>query len=343
MTSGRKTSATLFRNTYLLSTTIPTISTLKHGNAMGDEPSESDQALLARLHAIKPSTVSFEKDASLLPPLISESEDTPDDLIARFQRIHGKQAVVQPLDNGLDGVGSKEEVVRSASPTIEELLEEIGTDTEYKLDETELQNAEKLMAEARGALARDDGERMEPSSTTATSLDGAPSLSNTPVKYNQQTEDEEAAAALERILDKSQFEDHYDEEQASPNPKATAIPPRHSSGPAADTFAALQFPTVPEDVSFDNLIIPSAPTDAPSDARRKKEGAKKQDAAINEVETWCIICCGNAAVRCFGCDKDLYCWGCWREGHMGESAGLEERQHVWERYKKANAKAKRGG
>ena len=34
-------------------------------------------------------------------------------------------------------------------------------------------------------------------------------------------------------------------------------------------------------------------------------------------------------MRCTGCAGDLYCLGCWREGHVGEGVGREERGHKW--------------
>ena len=143
-------------------------------------------------------------------------------------------------------------------------------------------------------------------------------------------EEEEAKTALQRILDEEE------NEPSDIEPLPNIGPTQHihhgesnNSDPAPGSFSALLFPSMP-DSAFDGPELPSAPTTA----LRGKQPAKARLPTNEEIETWCVICCSDAAVRCFGCDKDLYCWGCWREGHMGEDAGLEEKEHVWERYRK---------
>ncbi len=83
----------------------------------------------------------------------------------------------------------------------------------------------------------------------------------------------------------------------------------------------------------DSLGLPSAPTFKPVD--KPVTGVMKKY-ADEEIETWCIICQEDATVKCFGCDGDLYCANCWKEGHMGKDVGWEERGHKWTKYKKPN-------
>lgn len=80
------------------------------------------------------------------------------------------------------------------------------------------------------------------------------------------------------------------------------------------------------------IELPSVPSFAPSKA--SKDAATNNiflqgngKAADADVDTWCIICCDDATLRCIGCDGDLYCVNCWNEGHRGPDVGREERGH----------------
>ena len=85
--------------------------------------------------------------------------------------------------------------------------------------------------------------------------------------------------------------------------------------------------------SMNELGLPDAPTFKPADKPAKGVMKKYLD---EEIDTWCIICQDNATVKCLGCDGDLYCANCWKEGHMGPDVGYEERGHKWTKYKRPN-------
>ncbi|TVY14888.1 Abscission/NoCut checkpoint regulator [Lachnellula arida] len=81
--------------------------------------------------------------------------------------------------------------------------------------------------------------------------------------------------------------------------------------------------------STNELGLPSAPTFKPADKSAKEVLKKFSD---EEIDSWCIICQDDATAQCDGCDGDLYCANCWKEGHMG--CWREERGHRWSRFKK---------
>jgi len=45
--------------------------------------------------------------------------------------------------------------------------------------------------------------------------------------------------------------------------------------------------------------------------RQKKEPRDDSDMETDELQ-WCCICNNDAALRCKGCDGDLYCQRCYR-------------------------------
>ena len=88
-------------------------------------------------------------------------------------------------------------------------------------------------------------------------------------------------------------------------------------------LAALSNPSASK---TNSLGLPSAPTSAPAAVMKKYTD--------EEIDAWCIICQDDATVKCMGCDGDLYCAKCWKEGHMGPDVGWEEKRHKWRSFRK---------
>jgi hypothetical protein len=87
---------------------------------------------------------------------------------------------------------------------------------------------------------------------------------------------------------------------------------------------------------LDELGLPSAPTFRPQDhspatslGRRLLRSSKYTD---EDQRTWCIACLDDATIRCAGCDNDVYCARCWTQMHVGPSAGIDERRHLWAKF-----------
>lgn len=118
---------------------------------MGDKPSSEDDDLLARLNALKHSHVSFDSSSkSMARPVEEGVDNTPEDLLARFQRIHGRE--VTAMQYHQKDSSAARDTDRSASPTVDELLAELGSEEDYIVHRSEVEEAQALMAEASGPL-----------------------------------------------------------------------------------------------------------------------------------------------------------------------------------------------
>lgn len=284
--------------------------------------SENDRALLARLKVLRESHVTLDTHVQpgiLGPP--SKAQETPEDLLERFQKLHGTRN--RSLDGTVSVGSSADEEGGPPSPTIEELIAELGPEDQYTIDDTELKEANELIVEAQSAILIEvhrfpgsevnpalNGERKSPDEDTA-------------IPVEEQEVDAEAESSLQRILDEVKLEKEQEPTSLARSPAHDMTPSLPSAPP--ESFASLEFPSIP-DTPLGTLDLPSTPSTAPSWRKAKGNPTGYSD---TEVDSWCIICCTDATVKCFGCDDDLYCWGCWREGHVGEDAGLEEKSHVW--------------
>ncbi|KAK0617866.1 hypothetical protein B0T17DRAFT_591822 [Bombardia bombarda] len=88
-------------------------------------------------------------------------------------------------------------------------------------------------------------------------------------------------------------------------------------------------------INVDSFGLPSAPTFQPSDHLPPLKGLGTAAGYTDEDQkTWCIVCLEDAAIRCVGCDNDVYCARCWKDMHLGPSAGFDERGHKWVKFER---------
>ncbi|MCJ1272744.1 hypothetical protein MMC21_000531 [Puttea exsequens] len=296
---------------------------------MGEGPSDEESALLARLNNLKKSNVSFNQSSTINATSVSNGQDeTPEDLLARFQKLHRngeKSGKILSTEGAVNN-----EYIGPPSPTVEELLAELGQEDKWNLKDTDIKEADDLMAEARRALPDAEIHTQVPQQEAPLTERGAFSVQSTDPTTKTEPDDEtEAQASLQRILDEVEAE----KQQAPPSPQNSPKPSQLSVPP--DTFASLIFPPTPDynlPLPAGTLDLPSVPTAAPM--RKLKAKPKPIGYTDAEIDFWCTMCYANGTVKCFGCDGDLYCWGCWREGHVGEEVGAEEKSHEWERVKR---------
>jgi hypothetical protein len=254
--------------------------------------------------------------------------------------------------------------------SLEDLLADLGVENEWAVD-IEEGKVGRLLGEARTTLNEVKSQERDTTAGTSElgavddrkRLDGedrsrehvVPSFGESHGK----TDDEEVDALLARIMDEAEYETEYgsgkeDDGQertkgdTSPESRHSPdLPPRRKESLEFEDnitarLAALSAPvSLPEPpVSKDDnaLDLPSAPTSVPLSRARPSgspsvASAKKTPRfADEEIDTWCIICQDDATIKCMGCDGELYCARCWREGHTGPDAGFEERGHRWTKW-----------
>ena len=118
-------------------------------------------------------------------------------------------------------------------------------------------------------------------------------------------------------------------EQSIKKPATSRTP---SSKTAIDKLRQIGLPQTPTDIGSGSRRID---TDGDSGSDRGDEEEDEDD-----MDSWCIICNEDAALRCIGCDGDLYCSPCWVVGH--ERMPREEmRQHKTAEYTPRRLRGKR--
>lgn len=260
----------------------------------------------------------------------------------------------------------------SDDKTLDELLEELGSDYKWQPDpEDGDDDIKKLLEEAKEALPRDqpakqpeDKKRKEirpPGDVLTRDLDMSAfavddgDATDGAQNRNERLEDEsrEAQDIVERLLDEVNLE-----RQNDPQAEAEGADPSNVQKEGEEDEEGLSLPSAPSNLpeptepskksldfesdiaarmaalsglSTNTLGLPSAPTFKPSDKPVKGVMKKYTD---EEIDGWCIICQDDATVKCLGCDGDLYCAMCWKEGHMGPDVGFEEKGHKWTKFVK---------
>ena len=332
---------------------------------MDDRAKDSD--LLARLNALKPSTVHFNKATDLVDkPHAVESRQieskTGDDLTARFAALSGVSK-----DEGL----AREEI--AAHP---ELLEpDLDVNFDFPGDETAIDdlladlelsdvkgaageqdwkdatkqtgNARDLLKEARLALRKPSIDDEENSDLTreresldhgAATGEDAREIRNPNAAIEGETPapndevDELVRAAVEDVANEAPANEHEADSVIAEGKdcEPSEEPSLADLGlPAAPT----DLPTIGGDDEDTDYTLPAAPTYKPRDDFEQTDSG-------DDVETWCIVCLEDATLRCVDCDGDLFCDRCFAEFHHCESAGSEERNHKAILYEKTKKEQK---
>ncbi|KAK5113111.1 hypothetical protein LTR62_003690 [Meristemomyces frigidus] len=328
---------------------------------------DQDNDLLARLNALKPSSVKLECTSEASTN--TGRPITVDDKLAqrlkllrgaseRHSHYSGDRSNPDPIDRAdalrsqvQDEVASERDPIRDwqqnegEEQSLEDLLAELGPDEQWTLEPDDPKHVASLLKEAKEAMPstdeskplndREDGDWEKPDLT-----DAEPTRHedlDRQGKTEDQADEADADDYVKQILAELDVDTRYnrndrnaidDDQNATqedttetpnildlPSTPSALPPPSYEASELASRFSNL------------GLDLPSTPTTPPSSKKPKVVASipSKNKYTDDDIDSWCCICNEDGEVRCLDCEGDVYCRGCWNEGH-GNGVG-QERGH----------------
>ncbi|KAI7181808.1 hypothetical protein D0869_00839 [Hortaea werneckii] len=345
----------------------------------------SDDELLARLNALKPSSVTLASEPKASIDVgVNKSETIEDRLSDRLKALRAGSQTSSPTsratkpetDDDALTAQVRDEVATEADPirdwqssenheqSLDDLIAEIRSDDQWKADPDDPKHIASLLREAKEALPPQDepgspqGKQHGEDDWLNTTADKSPYDGNPDSpKTEAQRDEEEADDYVQRVLAELDVERKYgipeaddenDENKSDEDPKNPSkhdLPSTPSNLPTSDPATASRPPSY-EDSELEarfsklGLDLPSTPSGPPSARLKPKITANLSNPKTNksslpkytdeDIESWCCICNEDGEVKCHGCEGDIYCQMCWREGH-GSGPG-QERGHRAEQF-----------
>lgn len=220
-----------------------------------------------------------------------------------------------------------EDMFQTDDQTLEELLGDVRPDEDFQAEPDDAK-VKALLEELADSIPKDDKVE-EGKDDDSDDSDG-----------EHMTRDVEQAMA--RFRDEAELEESLGNKPNTDDLTLPKVPFNLSdlpSAPATDIdditarLAALRPPSDP-------LALPEVPTSKPA-GKPINRLASRTNYTDDDVDSWCTVCLEDATLRCLGCDDDVYCTRCWREMHIGPSAGFDESGHKAVQFTKNKKEEKR--
>ncbi|KAI7781389.1 zinc fyve domain containing protein [Diaporthe eres] len=278
-----------------------------------------------------------------------ESSKRVEDLLAKLKADPGAQPPL-PAESKPDAAKAKDESSDDDDSEGEVMSREVENVISRAMDELELDGSASHPAEADATAGlTGDGEAGDGAGGRAGASRGDDHELALPRVPQDAAGDKERGASPKPPQPGGDDGDNDTEAGLSlPAVPTELVDPAPTSGPVpsggdpfessiAARLAALKGAGAPI-IHTDALGLPSAPTFRPEDnTPAPKRLVARSGYTDVDQKTWCIVCLEDGTIRCLGCDDDggggdVYCARCWKEMHVGPSAGYDERGHAWEKF-----------
>lgn len=273
-----------------------------------------------------------------------------EDLLAKLKADPGAQPPL-PAESKPDAAKAKDERSDDDDSEGEVMSREVENVIARAMDELELDGSASHPAEPDATAGlTGDGEADDGAGGRAAASSGDDHELALPTVPHDAAGDEERGASPKPSQPGGDDGDNDGEAGLSlPAVPTALVDPAPTSGPVpsggdpfessiAARLAALKGAGAPI-IHTDALGLPSAPTFRPEDntPAPPKRLVARPGYTDADQKTWCIVCLEDGTIRCLGCDDDggggdVYCARCWKEMHVGPSAGYDERGHAWEKF-----------
>lgn len=226
-------------------------------------------------------------------------------------------------------------IFQTDDQTLEELLEDVGAGEDFTAEPDEAK-VKALLEELSRSVPPDDlsPRRDDGKNKDSDDSDGEEMTREVDEVIARFKDEAEVDAAIKK--EDSDQQSSGDEDVPTADVTIPSVPTdlqdlpsapsaRASSADLDDITARMAALRAPSNEA-DSFGLPSVPTSKPS-GKPINRLTSKTNYTDEDMDSWCTVCLEDATLRCLGCDDDVYCTRCWREMHIGPSAGFDERSH----------------